>query len=87
MPTNSIVTHNLALAIFQWAFVCLHINHADRTVTYGRPYGGRSTPTPTYFDALEEPPYFFIVFLGYCHALHYASHVPLLASHSSGPTR
>ena len=50
MPTNSIVTHNLALAIFQWAFICLHINHADHMVTYGRPYGGRSTPTPTFID-------------------------------------
>lgn len=78
MPTNLIFTHNLAQALYQWADICLQSNRADRTVTYGRPYGGRSTPTPTFIDALEDAP----TFLLYCSvtvtpaALHYTSHVP-----------
>ena len=56
--TNLIFTHNLAQALYQWADICLQSNRADRTVTYGRPYGGRSTPTPTFIDALEDAPTF-----------------------------
>ena len=58
MPTNLIYTHNLAQALYQWADICLQSNRADRTVTYGRQYGGRLTPTPMFIDALEDAPTF-----------------------------
>ena len=76
MPTNLIFTHNLAQALNQWADICLQSNRADRTVTYGRPYGGRSTPTPTFIDALEDVPLFYYIVGSLSHLLHYTSHVP-----------